>query len=48
MIDAFADQGHPAFTAHREEGHVQAWRRASEYVDSRLQTWLDRVNRSTS
>ena len=48
MIDTFADQGHPAFTALRDEGHIQAWRRASEYVESRLVPWLDGVNRSAS
>ena len=47
MIDTLADQGHPAFTVQRQEGHAQVWRGASEHVASRLQTWLNGVNRST-
>lgn len=48
MIDTFADQGQPAFTSLREEGHTQVWRGASVYVESRLQPWLDGVNRARS
>jgi Ser/Thr protein kinase RdoA (MazF antagonist) len=47
MIDSFADRGHCAFTVQRQEGHVEVWRRASEHVASRLQTWLAGVNRPT-
>lgn len=46
MIDRLADRGHPAFTVHRQEGHVAVWRGASAYVQARIPAWVSRINRA--